>query len=167
MNKAQSNLSKCTVIFVTLCEYSFYQVWHTWPFVTTPFIIWHMWPHVTTPFFNRDICDVTYPSPIVTIVTSVTSRFESQSLAGAETSPTKHSTFSLGRSLRLPVLRHDIPTTNPTSITIWPVPNFRAFISLRGIRLKYHMSRNNCIFFSERIETIYLSYCLKAKFFFF
>ena len=52
-----------------------------------------------------------FPSPIVTTVTNVTSGFKSQSLAGAQTSPSKLSTFSLGRSLWLPGLRLYIGST--------------------------------------------------------
>ena len=63
---------------------------------------------------------------------SVTSGFKSQSLAEAQTSPTKLSPNSLWQ--------HDIPTTHSTSITIRPKPKSWTFMSLRGMWLECHLA---------------------------
>ena len=74
-----------------------------------------------------------FPSPINTTVTNVTSGFKFQSLAGAQTSPTKHSTFSLGRSLRLLGMRLYLGSTT-----------FRPLIKLPSVSVKCPNPRFLC-----------------------
>ena len=64
-----------------------------------------------------------FPSPIVTTVAYVMSRFKSQSLAGALTSTTNRSTFSLGCSLLLPELRLYLGSTILRPLFLLLVPS--------------------------------------------